>query len=1058
MVTDTVTAYDTASGERKWQFFTEGPVRFAPSFHDGKVYVGSDDGHLYCIDAATGKLVWKVRGSPSDRRILGNERLISTWPVRGGPVVHEGIVYFTAGIWPFMGIFACAVDAETGEFVWRNSAESMTYQTHPHGAPSFGGFVPRGHLAVTEKGLVAPGGRTSPGVYNLKTGKLEQFTFGGKGKASTHHPVPISVGGRKFESEKWTQRNKPLPDEGKITGQGFEFIVDGNVWTLLAGDDRLFAVSTTGKIYCFGGAEGEPKTYEVKASPANVAASWNSEAEQILEATDTEVGYGVCLGLGTGNLAEAVARNSQLHVVVVDPDATKVDAFRRKMIDAGFYGTRVAAIVGDAKTQLPPYFANLVVSEDISIARGDGQTMIATIFRSLRPYGGTAYLPVGASRLDAMAKERKLENAVTKSAGKASLLIRKGALPGAADWTHHYANAGNTGVSNDTRTRLPLGLLWFGGPSNDEVLPRHGHGPSPQVAAGRLVIEGANMLRAIDVYTGRLLWQKEFPKLGHFYNTTRHQGGAGEIGSNYVTLPDSIYVVYGQKILKLDPATGETKQEIDSSSIDPDCPDWASIAVTDDCLVVTLGPVALPKKKEEVRDSRLERIFTPAKYSSASRRLVVLDRKTGNERWNCFATYGFRHNNISLGKGRIFCIDALSAEKLSESRRRGMKGEYRPRLMCLDLKTGDILWQTRRNVFGTFLNYSSEYDVLLQAGSRSKDRAHDEIGSGMIVYRGKDGEVLWEELSRKYNGPCLLHKDTIIAQGPGFSLLTGEPKMLRHPLTDREMPWQYKRHYGCNTAIAGQNLITFRSGAAGFYDIENHGGTGNFGGFKSSCTSNLIVADGLLLAPEYTRTCRCAYQNQTSLAMVHDPDTELWTFNSFSWDKAPVRRVGINFGAPGDRRVGSEMLWLDCPSKGGDSPDIPIKIRGDASYHRQHSATIVHSNGKSDSAPPWVAASTIEGMEEITLTLSDEPTTQTYTVRLHFAELDRHASPGSRVFGVKIQGTEVLKDFDIHKEAGGATHTIVKEFTNLKVNKNLTLGFTPSTGKPILSGLEIVQE
>ena len=31
----------------------------------------------------TGKLLWKFRGGPSDRKILGNERLISTWPARG---------------------------------------------------------------------------------------------------------------------------------------------------------------------------------------------------------------------------------------------------------------------------------------------------------------------------------------------------------------------------------------------------------------------------------------------------------------------------------------------------------------------------------------------------------------------------------------------------------------------------------------------------------------------------------------------------------------------------------------------------------------------------------------------------------------------------------------------------------------------------------------------------------------------------------------------------------------------------------------------------------------
>ncbi len=65
----------------------------------------SDDGYLYCLAERDGRLLWKHRGGPSDRKVLGNERMISLWPARGGPVVADGTVYYAAGIWPFMGIF-----------------------------------------------------------------------------------------------------------------------------------------------------------------------------------------------------------------------------------------------------------------------------------------------------------------------------------------------------------------------------------------------------------------------------------------------------------------------------------------------------------------------------------------------------------------------------------------------------------------------------------------------------------------------------------------------------------------------------------------------------------------------------------------------------------------------------------------------------------------------------------------------------------------------------------------------------------------------------------------
>ena len=111
---DKVVALHTDSGEEKWCFYTDGPIRLPLALWNGKVFFTSDDGYLYCVNAGNGTLLWKFRCGPSDRKNLGNKRLISTWPARGGPVIKDGIVYFAASIWPFMGIFIYALDAETG--------------------------------------------------------------------------------------------------------------------------------------------------------------------------------------------------------------------------------------------------------------------------------------------------------------------------------------------------------------------------------------------------------------------------------------------------------------------------------------------------------------------------------------------------------------------------------------------------------------------------------------------------------------------------------------------------------------------------------------------------------------------------------------------------------------------------------------------------------------------------------------------------------------------------------------------------------------------------------
>src|SRR5439155_5669822 len=118
-----------------------------------------------------------------------------------------------------------------------------------------------------------------------------------------------------------------------------------------------------------------------------------------------------------------------------------------------------------------------------------------------RPYGGVACLPRRTDWQSVLQVARSnLPGASVRQTGDWLLLSREGALPGSSGWTHEHADAANTRVSRDRIVKAPLGVLWFGGPAHDGVLPRHGHGPQPQVIDGRLFIEGIDMIRAMDVY------------------------------------------------------------------------------------------------------------------------------------------------------------------------------------------------------------------------------------------------------------------------------------------------------------------------------------------------------------------------------------------------------------------------------------------------------------------------------------------------------------------------------------------------------------------------------
>ena len=151
--------------------------------------------------------------------------------------------------------------------------------------------------------------------------------------------------------------------------------------------------------------------------------------------------------------------------------------------------------------------------------------------------------------------------------------------------------------------------------------------------------------------------------------------------------------------------------------------------------------------------------------------------------------------------------------------------------------------------------------------------------------------------------------------------------MEKDPVTGEDLKWNFKREYGCGYVVASEHLLTFRSASAGFINLDVFEGTGSLGGFKAGCSANLIVADGVLNSPDYTRTCQCPYQNQTSLAFINMPWMNYWTNSNYKWSGKQIKNLGINLNAPGDRTSSENILWLDFPNVGGAAPGIRCKIR-----------------------------------------------------------------------------------------------------------------------------------
>jgi hypothetical protein len=85
-----------------------------------------------------------------------------------------------------------------------------------------------------------------------------------------------------------------------------------------------------------------------------------------------------------------------------------------------------------------------------------------------------------------------------------------------------------------------------------------------------------------------------------------------------------------------------------------------------------------------------------------------------------------------------------------------------------------------------------------------------------------------------------------------------------------------------------------------------------------------------------------------------------------------------------------------------------------------------------------------------------QPVERAYTVRLAFAEPEP-LRIGQRVFSVKLQGREVLRDFDILRDAGGPDRGVVREFSGIRARETIALDFDSSTPKlPLICGIELI--
>jgi len=659
--------------------------------------------------------------------------------------------------------------------------------------------------------------------------------------------------------------------------------VAGKAYGLSVANGRLLVSTDTGAICCFSTGNPE-REYVVETGPdeepypQDRLGKWYAEAaDEIVAMAWSEIGpeipkrgYCLVLGCGEGRLAYELARRTEMKIVGIEEDPVKATRAREALDRAGLYGTRVAVHQGPL-TALPytSYLADLVVSEETMVS-GQLHPSVDEVYRVVRPYGGMAVIgqsqrpPRGIAKLAMTDLREWVGNSsrdwsIRQKKG-AWAILRRGPVPGAGEWTQLYANASHTACSNDTLAG-PMRIQWFGEPGPRDMIDRHHRPMSSLFKDGRSFIPGDDKVITINPYNGTLLWELSVPN-------SRRLGALRNCG-HMVVEDKNLYVAVEDECWAVDVATGVRRFVLKAPQLAEGASDWGYLNCVGGRLFGSgMKPGAsLTKFHLDTVNEMIENDFRPM---IAGTHLFSMDRRSGNVFWT-YKNGIIMNNGITLDDRRMYFVESRNEKALANE-----DGRLRVDWFCekdtfviaLDQKTGKKLWeQPFVFPFQQIMFLSTANGVLLVLGT---DNIGDKVQYDLYGFDAATGALKWHSSSQngdpvggshgeQWQHPVLIG-NRLFSDPFEFDLQTGEQKPY---LLDRG-------GNGCGGLTGSLHYLYGRGANPRMYpvDVEKTSGIRLTDVSRPGCWLNIIPAGGIVILPESSSGCTCAYPIQTSFGFI----------------------------------------------------------------------------------------------------------------------------------------------------------------------------------------------
>ena len=641
--------------------------------------------------------------------------------------------------------------------------------------------------------------------------------------------------------------------------------IDGNAVGLAVAGGRLLVASDRGALHVFG--PGTPLEDATRlTSPLNTQATTSLSEDVLLKIEDAGMDRGIAIVVDPvdGEIAFELAARSALHVVVLDPDPLLIANIRKQALARNLYGDRVAAhVIAPENAPFIDGIANLLVSE-AGLRKSRTVTLDPEVTRLLRPAGG---LLLGAS-ISEVTEEIQLRPAENFAC---SAWLRD-PLPGAADWTHPYANPANTAASNEQRLGGPNLLQWFGGPGPARMVDRHLRTTAPLAQGGRMFIPANDSIIAVDAYNGIELWDTQLP--GFSRTGAPYDGGWWAVNSQGIfasTLNEAVRIdVKNGSIIRrysVPPVSG-----IDGPT------EWGWLAL-DDGLLLGSAAIMGTSRREQSRDAVVEQ-YAEARPLATSRALFAIDPESGETRWT-YQGGPIPHSAIATSSGRLFFLESLAGTPKIGRLDLPTLNEQGFQLVALDIATGEEVWRKTLGkktwTHSVYLSCTSDAVVLVGAhNSENQNRytidVHDWATGKRQWHAEHDNnrEGIGGDHGEQVHHPLIMG-DLLVAEPLAYDIASGIPV----DPTDRS-GFSIRSRSGCGTISGSASCLFFRDGNPTMIELKPGKGAWEklTHASRPGCWVNIIPAQGLVLLPESSAGCVCGFSLQTSMALTPNHRSE----------------------------------------------------------------------------------------------------------------------------------------------------------------------------------------